>query len=98
MYVDRLVESREGRKGRKGREGVRGERICLVTRPHWFLIVRQGAGSLVLIVCGLLLLLFAWQPGRLLVALAPGLLDPQGSPGPAGPTGPTRTVPSISGV
>jgi hypothetical protein len=48
-----------------------------------------------------LLLLLAWQPGRLLVALAPGLLDPQGSPGPtspAGPTGPASTVPSISGV
>src|SRR5438309_3295845 len=89
MQVDRLVELREG---------IPGERIYLATRPHWFLIARQGAGGLILAACGLALLLFAQQLGRLVVGFTPSLLAPPGLPGSAGTDAPVSVVSVVSVV
>ncbi len=77
MYIDRLVEGGEGAR----RAG--GEQICLTTRPHWFMVARDGVGGLLLMVCGIVLLLFREPLIRQLEMLVPQLLAPRDRSGPA---------------
>lgn len=72
MYLERLL-NRAG-----------DERICLLTRPHWFQVARQGGCGLFLMACGVAMLLFGARLTRLIsppispsTLLLPGLqLDP----------------------
>ncbi len=77
MYVVRLVEGGEGART------ARGEQICLVTRPHWFMVAREGAGGLVLMGCGIVLTLFTEPLIRQLEMLVPHLPASRDRSGPA---------------
>jgi hypothetical protein len=87
MYIDRLVAGAGRARGVGGvgiTDAMNAERVCLAVRPHWFRIVKQGAGSLLLIACGVALAMAAGPLAKLVAEPISRLRAPAAGRGGAG--------------